>query len=253
MRTCDARHVGACHTIIDPRLRIDPPQHLIFIDVANACLVRRPGRCKYVALSYVWGKSGTPFQTTKDNLDELLRPGALDRYRMSIPDTIRDSMAFVGSIGQRYLWVDRFAIIQDDNAHTNAQLKNMAGIYFNAYFTIVAAEGSDDTYGLRGLPSSARPRLLQARSLDFSSTSSFYYVLRSHHDTGKYDERGWTFQEYELSPRKVIFRNNGVEWNCCQYLWGEFEAKPHFRGRISHTPSYGFFRIEAVLFHGYAV
>jgi hypothetical protein len=78
---------------------------LTFVDVHAAALVTLPSLTPYVALSYVWG-SVTVLKAFKSNVEDLKRPGALAKDDIGIPDTIRDAMHLVKSLGERYLWVD---------------------------------------------------------------------------------------------------------------------------------------------------
>jgi hypothetical protein len=66
---------------------------------------RLPSLTPYVALSYVWG-SVKVLKAFKSNVEDLKRPGALAKDDIGIPDTIRDAMHLVKSLGERYLWVD---------------------------------------------------------------------------------------------------------------------------------------------------
>jgi hypothetical protein len=60
-----------------------------------------------------------------------------------IPRTIRNTISFVDLLGIPYLWVDSMCIVQDDKEGKHAQIQAMAGIYANAYVTIVAGNGWD--------------------------------------------------------------------------------------------------------------
>ncbi len=64
---------------------------------------------------------------------------------------LSDAIKFTEMIGERYLWVDRLCIVQDDFEAKHAQIHNMGPIYANAYFTKVAALGTSADYGLRGI------------------------------------------------------------------------------------------------------
>lgn len=86
------------------------------VDVEQGCLVSALPDCRYyVALSYVWGGVDT-LGTTKANKRMHQQPGMLSSNNadLSIPETIRDAMRLVYSLGERYLWVDCLCIVQDD-------------------------------------------------------------------------------------------------------------------------------------------
>ena len=59
-------------------------------------------------------------------------------------------MEICRQLGERYLWVDRFRIIQDDEYDKKHQIFAMATIYSRAKFTIIATDGDSDT-GIAGV------------------------------------------------------------------------------------------------------
>ncbi|KXH51918.1 heterokaryon incompatibility protein, partial [Colletotrichum nymphaeae SA-01] len=144
LRTCASSHGDHCA----PPPRPGAALPLWLIDVRAYCLVAvEEGREEenssvalypYVALSYVWGQASSATATLA-NIAALQTPGALNGQ--DIPSTIRDAMELTRILGERYLWVDRLCIVQDDNDAKPAQLQGMADIYGGAALTIVAAQG----------------------------------------------------------------------------------------------------------------
>jgi len=198
------------------------------MDARNRCLVYAPKDAPYLALSYVWGKGADPLCTTLGNFSDFRRKNAFDipRYRKRMPKTIRDSMLLTRSLGQRYLWVDRFCIVQDDADHKEVQLKAMASIYANAYLTIVAYDGDDDSYGLRGVGKGSEPRECTLQEFRFASDCHLVSRWPSISRTYVYPTRGWTFQEREVSRRRLTFQKGMVSWRCKLWTWDENEAEP---------------------------
>jgi hypothetical protein len=75
-----------------------------------------------------------------------------------IPITILNAIHFVRFLGERYLWVDSLCIVQDDDEDRKPeQLNSMAAIYANGSLNIVAADGSNAAYGLRGVRELSKP------------------------------------------------------------------------------------------------
>ena len=92
-------------------------------------------------------------------------------------------------------------------------------IYNSASFTIVAADGFDASYGLRGLEglTAARKHPQELIPLPESERMAMYHPSQQYQkcqDRGAYQTRAWTFQEYHFSIRRLVFNMNAVEWHC---------------------------------------
>ena len=213
---CDESHHGQCHH--RPNWQsVDLVNDLLLIDTEKGCLVQCPGTTRYFALSYVWGHIQHSLETTMSNVDDLKQKGALysKTSMLSIPQTIRDSMKLVPALNERYLWVDRFCIVQDHPAkHT--VISRMDSIYANAYCTIIAADGNHADHGLRGvqLSRTSRQQIVDLPQCSFV-TWTFYG------SSSKYHTRGWTYQEFKLSARQLIFARDTVFWACQASFWEE--------------------------------
>jgi hypothetical protein len=70
------------------------PSRFRVIDVVKRALVVAPPRCRYIAISYVWGKRESGEQPIYS-----LTSGRL-------PRTLEDAITVVKELGERYLWVD---------------------------------------------------------------------------------------------------------------------------------------------------
>ncbi|KAH8728763.1 heterokaryon incompatibility, partial [Phaeosphaeriaceae sp. PMI808] len=166
---------------------------------------------RYVTLSYVWGKS-KPFLLTQDMYLKLIQPGALKLHFQNIPRTIRDSVSFCRSIGERYLWVDSICIIQDNSEDKRNQIGSMDSIYANSSFTIVAAEGNSSEAGLAGV-STLRPSQASTWINDMELITVFNDV-ESIVEDAVWNTRAWTFQEQRLSHRKLFFTRQQIYFEC---------------------------------------
>ncbi|KAI0449641.1 heterokaryon incompatibility protein-domain-containing protein [Xylaria acuta] len=193
-----------------------------FIDVELECIVTPVDDVPFVALSYVWGKVET-LQALKSNIDDLNRPGSLSETSShTMPRTIRDAMRLCALTGQRYLWVDRVCIVQDDYETKQLHLEAMAETYAKAEFTIVAADGSDAGHGLSGFGQSMEERqkhlipfpstpLIRGTTCTLGNGFSFNTVWSS---------RAWTFQEHVFS-RRLLYIDKFVNWICASARWTE--------------------------------
>ncbi|KAF2194167.1 hypothetical protein K469DRAFT_782854 [Zopfia rhizophila CBS 207.26] len=96
----------------------------------------------------------------------------------------------------------------------------MASIYAKAYSTIVAIDGNDDTYGLRGL----REGFYLAYTLNFGPNCKMMKETLSL--SLKYFACGWTLQGYIISSRKLEFHHPTVTWLCRKSYCKENLANP---------------------------
>jgi hypothetical protein len=91
--------IDECSTTHDVSCRPLPTAELHGLKVIN-CLRRSvelaPPKCKYVALSYVWGQAARFESPRSHDLQQRL------------PRTIEDSIAVTLALGYDYLWIDRY-------------------------------------------------------------------------------------------------------------------------------------------------
>lgn len=132
-------------------------------DFQRKCLIEAEPYHSYACLSYVWGGAKI-LKTETESLSSLKQENSLEARRDQTPRTIRDTINLVDQLGIPYLWVDSLCIIQDDAESKHAQIRAMAGIYANAYVTIIAGNGWDADHGLRGIPGVTSARQLSAFS-----------------------------------------------------------------------------------------
>jgi hypothetical protein len=225
---CDEHHYDACRTLLDLQNTETAPS-LTFIDVNQSCLVSPKGTVRYVTLSYVWGDTPGTLMATLQNVDYLRTPGSLEasETKVRIPRTILDAIYFTRLMGVDYLWVDRLCIVQDNARHFNEQLQQMASIYNNAHFTIIAADGQDANHGLRGIGGQAPNRISKQTYYQFSSKTRFLCETpcESFWDLPNWYTRAWTFQERAVSRKTFVFVNDTVYWQCRSNIWPEYERR----------------------------
>jgi hypothetical protein len=223
-KCCDENHHGSCHSLSE-WATIEPAPSIILIDVDHYHLVQVSQPKKYAALSYVWGKLPDILETTKNNFSLLQQVDALTskHWGSRLPSTVRDAIYFTKLMGERYLWVDRLCIVQDDYEHKEEQLGIMSSIYANSYFTIVAADGDDANYGLRGVCTSSSSRSYNPSILHFSLECSMMPApeFETQFNVKEWHKRGWTYQERTLSNRNVVFFQGKVFWECRKATWTE--------------------------------
>lgn len=223
---CRQLHGEQCHGSRTSKMHSHFPSYLI--DVERGCLVVAPKHPCYVALSYVWGGAETSACATMANLAALQKYNGLYSGVISLPNLLRDAINLVKDLGLPYIWVDRIVIVQDDEATKHHQLSAMGEIYAGLLFILVAAqneEAASSLYGHRKMTlSQSESSIAQGlRKPDGKPLSGAQYMTKqamSLMET-KWYSRGWTFQEYIFSTRRVIFQNNTVNWECLCASWHE--------------------------------
>ena len=102
LRQCETFHGTECSEH-GWALAMDKPSFLRVIDVDNMLImvVKNPQACRYVALSYVWGRANM-VKLQSHNARELAQPGGLQEYIRMLPRTIIDAMQVVRVAGERF-------------------------------------------------------------------------------------------------------------------------------------------------------
>ena len=222
LRSCQDWHGPDCYTpgwseLITPLSNIK----LRLIDVRQRCLSPAPTACRYIALSYVWGRTEV-FQTTQLNVAALHQKNGLDKFFKNIPKTIRDAIDLVAMIGERYLWVDSLCIVQDDSREKHTQIANMDAVYGNAILSINAAAGQDANAGLPGVHQSSRK--VEQFVLEYRPGRRLIAaqpIMTDIADNSYWNTRAWTYQERFLSKRSLTFVDNHVFFQCQRVVWCE--------------------------------
>jgi hypothetical protein len=193
------------------------PANFRLIDVQAGCIVHPTTQPSYFVLSYVWGASEGDLRATTTNIDDLKMPHSLTQR--ALPQTILDVMKLVSSLGGKYLWVDRFCILQDDEVDKALQIPRMDSIYSLAELTIIAASGSDAHVGVAGL---SVPRKLEQDICPVSPTLAMMTIpTENRFPNCTYSRRGWTLQERLLSRRALMFTEDQAVWMCGCADWAE--------------------------------
>jgi hypothetical protein len=210
IRECNDGH-HECH--MNPA-HLNLPIRLTVIDVKKRCVAVWGQNEPYIALSYVWGRT-TNFELRLENRDEMFQVDSLEHRWEEIPQTIKDSILLTEKLGFRYLWVDSLCIIQDDEMNKVRVVNQMASIYSRAAITIVAGDGSDASHGLGGTGETPRystpQKLINITPHHQISSDAYQWPELSQK---AYFHRGWTFQEYQLSPSLLIFLDDKVIFKC---------------------------------------
>lgn len=225
---CTKDHGPDCNALRTPT-SITLPSSFRLVDTSEWRVVAMPDPDEYVALSYVWALASNSadkqkLQLKRDNVQEMEKPGGLKRE--VLPEVIVDAIQLCAELGQRYLWIDRLCIVQDDLDTKAEQLDAMGVIYHRAFLTVVAL-GDGVTRGLPGVSSRPRPNSYENYSWDLLATmrnpmgeARIPWVELAVQNS-KWNDRAWTFQERFLSRRRLFFDEGQVYGNCCKERWSD--------------------------------
>lgn len=224
IRKCENEHGSDCdESLVHPELMKKRKNVLRMIDVENMCVTIVPQDCRFVALSYLWGKNFEQLFTTSQNLPRLSKPGALSKEHL--PQTIKDSITLTKLIGERYLWTDSLALVHDEGFQYHDDW-----IYARAHLTVVAGSGKDANAGLTGVRQGSRKWHQSIEEVMPGVKLMVTHLAEDYISTSQWDSRAWTFQERMLSRRCLLFVNGRVYFQCRRSTFCEDMELPSERG-----------------------
>lgn len=216
LKTCEEEHTKWCNKKI-PQNAVIP--NFRVIDLSTENIILAPPTCRYLALSYVWGKvheNNDYLRLMQANHIEMETPGAISKYKESLTDTINDAIHLCKLLNERYLWVDSLCIIQDSPVEQNEQISMMDIIYRHAVMTIVAAAGNDANAGLPGLRSELPRKPVPKSRIQSLDLIAFPQDGEFEVNASTWNTRAWTFQERALSTRLLRFTQSSVTFECLE-------------------------------------
>ncbi|KAK1622309.1 heterokaryon incompatibility protein-domain-containing protein [Colletotrichum phormii] len=230
---CHKYHGSKCN---EPLTESKLPGGLRVIDTKRRRIIEPKTQAPFVALSYTWrlatASADRDLHLTTLNAEKLKRTDAL--LPDLLPEVVVDAIHLCRNMGQRYLWVDRLCILQDDEDLKMAQINAMNDIYQLAEFTIIAAANGVGA-GLPGLTTRPNisthknhcwqfikhvPRAVEGTISNGNSSMDHAVVgiapLSENQviSSSEWNSRAWTFQEKLLSRRHVFFSNGHVYFSC---------------------------------------
>jgi Heterokaryon incompatibility protein (HET) len=232
LQLCETSHGDKCaHSGLISRIA----SKIRLIDVLNFQIVDGTTDERYLALSYVWGP-GEQLCLSSQNQEEFRSPQGLKT--VNTPNTIRDAISLVASIGERYLWVDRLCILMDDERDKLEQMSNMDQIYNSATLTIINADACCCNASIPGVSPNTRPSVQHSeviRGVRYITTQTDIIpkILLTNWST-----RGWTYQEGFLSSRCLVFTDYQAYFQCKSEVWSEDSCSTGNGGR-KPKPSIG--------------
>lgn len=177
-----------------------------------------PGnRAIYACLSYCWGNGGQ-YCTYTHNIESHLQHISVS----DLPAAVADAIRLCRALQIPYLWVDALCIIQDDKVDWSREAAAMARIYGSATLTISTPSTTSSSEGFLVRDVGSRS------SLDWvhpHSGTIGVVTMRSWHEP-RFDQspldkreapwmqRGWTLQEWVLSPRLLHCGSTMTMFEC---------------------------------------
>jgi Heterokaryon incompatibility protein (HET) len=209
LNECVAHH-APCRMTED-----NPPLPRRVVDVGSSDPIKPPflhisdgQRDKYATLSYCWGSLPILLKTTNDTILER-RSG----IRMEdLPATIRDSILLTRTLGIQYLWIDSLCILQDSPTDWEIESASMASIYRLSTVTIVATTARNAYEGCA--PCRNKLALVPCAVTGYDGAIHVQNQGRHVPYDKPIDQRGWTFQESQLSPRLLHCDGEQISWQC---------------------------------------
>jgi hypothetical protein len=206
----------------------------LLVDVKRRCIVEGKQSHKYMALSYRLGNAA-PFRLGPRDLNTLRKDSVLEDAQIlnRLPLTVRHAMLLADELGFDYLWTDVLCNLHEGPATLADQLNKMSAKYASAVITVVAADGdgADGISGLRGVSAPREPlQVVFAICDEFLVVPGTGSIDATNGDVA-YNSRGWTYQEFIMSPRKLVFMNREAHWvcQCCERR--ESDARDMKRGK----------------------
>ena len=168
----------------------------------------------YAALSYCWGGEQVVCTTKKTLYRHLTRINVAD-----LPATVRDAILVTEKLGLRWIWIDSFCILQDDDYDKAFEIGHMPLIYNQATITIAASRALHVNEGfLHNRYTGESPETIfqlprtdangKVDSVYFHSPIETTYIIEP------LNLRAWALQERYLSPRILDYGSYQTQWSC---------------------------------------
>jgi hypothetical protein len=183
--------------------------------------ISQGAKANYIALSHCWG----------GRIDSVLTTNTYQDYQKAlpiseIPANFKDAFRIAKELGIQYVWIDSLCIIQDSKEDWEIESSKMGGVYRNATLAVSALVSANSAVGVLknnknrfpGAPKSARLRIyddnLKDGEVEVEWKSQDEENLRRLMIDCALTSRGWTLQEYILSPRNLLYGGRQIYWDC---------------------------------------
>ncbi|KAK1624048.1 heterokaryon incompatibility protein-domain-containing protein [Colletotrichum phormii] len=191
-----------------------------FLDSEDVRLTLTKGaKGHYVALSHCWGGAISPPLTA-----ETLGPFQDSITVTTLAQNFQDAIAITRHLGLRFLWIDCLCIQQDSKSDWENESKRMGLVYRNSTVTISAMVSAGSKDGILGSSHTDSPKSKRATINIWNRQYNQVVTIRRKDPNGEdlrgldlnsaLQTRGWTLQEYMLSPRHILYGRSMIYWRC---------------------------------------
>ncbi|KAM0254702.1 hypothetical protein ACHAQJ_006483 [Trichoderma viride] len=219
---CRTSHLN-CLTNNIPQL----PTRVVDIGPSGAVAIPRVfvsqgAKANYIALSHCWG----------GRIESILTTNTYEDYQKAlpiseIPANFKDAFRIAKELGIQYVWIDSLCIIQDSKEDWQIESSKMGWVYLNATLTVSALVSANSAMGVLknnknrfpGAPKPARLRIYEDKLKD--GEVEVEWKSQDEENLGRLlgiecalTSRGWTLQEYILSPRNLLYGGRQIYWRC---------------------------------------
>jgi hypothetical protein len=152
-------------------------------------------------------------------INDSYRRHSLVIDKQALPSSVRDAVLVAEKIGIKYLWIDAFCIVQDDQGDKNWEIVQMPLIYSQATVTIAASRAKAVGDGFlhdrlrMGEETPDQVFELPYRCSD-NKLGSVVLLPKIQPSTEPLDLRAWPLQERFLSPRILEYGSLQTRWIC---------------------------------------
>lgn len=151
--------------------------------------------------------------------------------------TFRDFITIARRLGVMYVWIDSLCIIQDSQEDWDRESVKMGEVYGRALLTVMASGAEDGGQGCFISRKKADSIPIAIDLIDMHGNRSSIFLALNPFENGArpLDNRGWTLQERQLSPRNIQYGVKEMVWECNEATWHEWEHVV-FTFKELHTP-----------------
>ena len=193
---------------------------------------------QYVALSYCWGDISR-FSTTTHNISERLSGIIFEE----LPDVVQNAVDVIRRLNIRYLWVDAYCILQDNQIEWEAEAAKMADVYGGCVFTLSALSSPDSTTPFLG-DRHSRPVDLGVATISYGTWEDDVKIfirriprcIRAEIWRCPLSKRAWPLQEKILAPAVLHYARDQLIWECNEnHLCSETGEIEAWEGAVIRT------------------